>query len=1630
MEHYNEKFNIYSENLKHIFEKIKKNLSKKHPYYNELYNICKEITDKLNADKGKELNADKYFIYMKMAMESDNLKIIEGILENMQKLIKEDLLLGNSDEPTSTSTPKKKLIDTMIDSIVKLFNNDENISLNIVKIFYSMYRNQNIKIHGESFLKMFRILIRIYLSARTPLNSDTAKTSLSTIISQLFTKMENTNSGIAFRDSALKSLVEDESFCRTTVRGSEVSSNMGIKMYTGIVYKNPLEDVAGRLLTNMVDDITLYEAKKAANEDVQTIRSVPEKESELAENRDYRWIVNPDIENEKGIPSGFFGWCIICRNRADIYCKESRYPICSIECKNRIVQDDERLAKYMNGEITTEEDIAMLYLNDCISIFKSLCKLVNTSISNTNDNFNAKAKHIALELILSLLEKPSTVFTTHKEFIKVVKDDLMEGLLKNCMSDNINIFSLSLSVFFKIWHYFREHLKQQIAVFIETVFLKILDSGNSSFQHKNIVLTQFYNLAGTPKFFVELYVNYDCDLDEKDLMQRIVTALSKIAQGKYAKSEHMLSPQQEYGLRSRALDIVTMMVRSIFLFTQDQGGINLNKFVGGEETKDNYDLQTVEDNFDDNVSVIDPNIDYKEKIDLARKQKNQIITAVEKFNLKPKNGLNYLKRIGLISTASEDEEAKDVANFLKNTHGLKKDCIGEYLGDINKVALKTLDYYTQSFDFKGTHIVEAIRQYLSGFLLPGEAQKIDRIMEKLAAKYYNDNVGIYETADIAYYIAFCTIVLNTDAHNQNVKNKMTVDKFIKMFKDIPACINLDPAIISEIYHIILNKPISLVEHEEAKEKLDSGNPKKKQDLYKKETERMYQEGSEKLRKGKDKHYLKLCEIEHVASLLESIWTVLLAMYSLVLEDIEDPNLNMLCIEGISNCIKLCGILNLDLQKEALVRGYCKLTNILQGKEIRDKHIHIIKSILQLANTDARYLRGCWKNVLELISKIDFYHMVISSSKSELETFFNEIRLTKRSQNADKEIMIEKYNMERIAKEISTDEYEIIFNKTVLLDQESIVDFVKSLCEISREELANKDSPRIFSLQKVVEVAEFNMSRIRLVWSKIWNIISEHLTEVGSNSSPVIAEKAVDSLRQLAKKFLQKDEISVYQFQKDFLKPFENILINNMNVYRTKEYVITCITNLVLAEAGSVKSGWRIIFNIFQLAAEDSSTDIIRKTFDTVVKIFENHFHQVKDNFPELAHCLKKFSNSFPEEVLSIYTACFEKLDDTNNIFAVFSCLTIMMTDHREEIRLKSTKTLFNLFEKVDRNLLSNDFWKKNFETILNPVIDSLITMKYSSTLESVLHETCELFSNNFQSLDFLLNDFLKYLVEIIVSDNESISLAGTEALKELIKKLSDNVNPEFWESIIITISDIFSKTRQTELLYLDINNFDNPEYQNKYQDTVYKNIVYCIIQHNLIELCDYILDNYIDRINTTDINYLLDNLKDSFELAYQFNIEFNLRKLISFYFMKDLNQIAALFKQQQDGISLYYKILNKMFDSTVYDKEIKINCVKKIIITSRRLLHQFVTRINFNPDDTYLITENERLINNMVPCIVDSIIPSLLKVDFFSEKEYLDDFTKVFIEMIPCNIHEIRLKVKEMISLIFEKMKGDTRASK
>ena len=48
--------------------------------------------------------------------------------------------------------------------------------------------------------------------------------------------------------------------------------------------------------------------------------------------------------------------------------------------------------------------------------------------------------------------------------------------------------------------------------------------------------------------------------------------------------------------------------------------------------------------------------------------------------------------------------------------------------------------YVDQLDFTGMDFVPGLRLFLQGFRLPGEAQKIDRLMEKFASRYCECNV--------------------------------------------------------------------------------------------------------------------------------------------------------------------------------------------------------------------------------------------------------------------------------------------------------------------------------------------------------------------------------------------------------------------------------------------------------------------------------------------------------------------------------------------------------------------------------------------------------------------------------------------------------------------------------------------------------------------------------------------------------------------------------------------------------------------------------------------------------------------------------------------------------------------------
>lgn len=141
------------------------------------------------------------------------------------------------------------------------------------------------------------------------------------------------------------------------------------------------------------------------------------------------------------------------------------------------------------------------------------------------------------------------------------------------------------------------------------------------------------------------------------------------------------------------------------------------------------------------------------------------------FNRKPSKGIDFL-----LSTKKIGSSPEAVALFLKNTAGLNERIIGDYLGEREEFPLKVMHAYVDSFKFEGMDFGEAIRFFLRGFRLPGEAQKIDRIMEKFAERYCKCNPNSFTSADTAYVLAYSVIMLNTDAHNSMVKDKVSMLK--------------------------------------------------------------------------------------------------------------------------------------------------------------------------------------------------------------------------------------------------------------------------------------------------------------------------------------------------------------------------------------------------------------------------------------------------------------------------------------------------------------------------------------------------------------------------------------------------------------------------------------------------------------------------------------------------------------------------------------------------------------------------------------------------------------------------------------------------------------------------------------
>ncbi|XP_043675411.1 IQ motif and SEC7 domain-containing protein 1 isoform X6 [Vespula pensylvanica] len=181
-------------------------------------------------------------------------------------------------------------------------------------------------------------------------------------------------------------------------------------------------------------------------------------------------------------------------------------------------------------------------------------------------------------------------------------------------------------------------------------------------------------------------------------------------------------------------------------------------------------------------------------------RKRQYRVGLNLFNKKPERGISYLIRRGFLENSPQG-----VARFLISRKGLSKQMIGEYLGNLqNTFNMAVLECFSHELDLSGMQVDVALRKFQAYFRMPGEAQKIERLMEVFSQRYCQCNpdvVSRLRSADTVFVLAFAIIMLNTDLHTPNLKpeRRMRLDDFVKNLRGIDDCGDIDKDILVGIY---------------------------------------------------------------------------------------------------------------------------------------------------------------------------------------------------------------------------------------------------------------------------------------------------------------------------------------------------------------------------------------------------------------------------------------------------------------------------------------------------------------------------------------------------------------------------------------------------------------------------------------------------------------------------------------------------------------------------------------------------------------------------------------------------------------------------------------------------------------
>ena len=712
-------------------------------------------------DEGR---ADPYFYALYLAIDTQQSKMQAAALDAVSRLFAGGYLLGQakasatlfpSKPSTSLNSDGRLLVNVIADTLCECAAvRDSAVQLGVIKAVLTAVSSVHAPLHDQALLVCVVALYTIYLQPADDTCKVTAKACLTQLHQLVCARMEHYGQLVRQLETTYASFVLRHSEKRSGTAAARTAN--GQNGGAG----------AGNAATAAATSSAAAKAR------------------------------------------GRCGVCCVCGAPADHFCSQTRDPVCSVACKLANLEVRDPTMSSNQQQRAAHSKLLLAYQRDTYLLLRSMLKLAHRPLPAQPDAVAMESKVLSLQLLLSVLNHAGPVFRSCAPFIALVKDDLVKCIMRiSAVGAAEPLFSLASSLFVAIISHFKPHLHAVIGPLLDSIYLPYITSPTATFEQRHIALTVVGKICADPATLVELFLNYDCDMDSLNTFQKIAAILEKAShQQPPDANSSAAGKEEEKQIREVALRALVSCMKVLVHWTsrraaikQSEAEANTNNVAlsnstptgSADDRKEDSDDEATkaesgatgspvspQSNVDDRSMTASPPpssaVSSLDKFQLQRLQKTRFENGIAKFNSKPKSGIKYLQEHSLIGSTPEA-----IALFFHSYSGLDKTAIGEYMGDEGAFNKQVMYAYVEQMEFAGMAFDEGIRHFVAGFRLPGEAQKIDRMMEKFAEQYHKHNPGVFSSADTAYVLAYSVILLNSDAHNPQVKKRMTKEEFFK-----------------------------------------------------------------------------------------------------------------------------------------------------------------------------------------------------------------------------------------------------------------------------------------------------------------------------------------------------------------------------------------------------------------------------------------------------------------------------------------------------------------------------------------------------------------------------------------------------------------------------------------------------------------------------------------------------------------------------------------------------------------------------------------------------------------------------------------------------------------------------------